>query len=353
MFLESLVLKNFRSFKEVQVTFSPELNFIEGDNAEGKTNLLEAILFLSTGRSFRTSHLKELIHHGASFFYLEAHFRKEGLVHSIKAHFDGTVRRLQINEDRFTSFNPLLGMLPTILYAPDHVTLITGGPAERRRFLDLHLSQLDSNYLYHLSRYTGAMKQRNALLKEASEVGIGCWEEMMADSSHYLVNKRREAIESLKQPMQEILRQLSQNRDQLEIDYHSSFREGSSFLAQLQAQRPKELSYGSSLIGPHRDEFMIALNGHPARYYASEGQKRSILAALRFGQWHRVYDKIAHPPILSIDDFGAHLDKQRRILLQQQMANRGQVFLTAPHFEQEAFASLEKKTLIVKGGAIN
>lgn len=352
MFLEYLVLRNFRSFREIEVTFCPRLNFIQGDNAQGKTNLLEAIVFLSTGRSFRTKTLRELIHHDAPYFYLEAHFKKSGISHSIKAHFDGKERRLQIDGTSYKSFNPLLGTLPTVLYAPDHLSLVTGPPAERRQFLDLHLSQLDPQYLYHITRYTGAMKQRNELLKQETEVGIETWEEIMADSSSYLLSKRHEAIEELRPPMCEALLALSQGKDNLDIAYHSTFDKKSSYLAQLVAKRPKEMSYGSSTIGPHRDDFVMELRGKSARHFASEGQKRCLLTALRFGQWHRVSKVIADPPILGIDDFGAHLDTQRRLLLQQQMDQRGQVFLTAPQFDEGGFTASERQTFFVKGGTI-
>jgi DNA replication and repair protein RecF len=351
MYLKTLILKNFRSFKEVEVSFCPHLNFIQGDNAEGKTNLLEAIVFLSTGRSFRTAYLKELIHHDAPFFYLEAHFEKDGLTHSIKAYFDPKNRRLDINDTRFTSFNHLLGMLPTVLYAPDHVSLVTGQPAERRRFLDLHLSQLDPQYLYHISRYSGAVKQRNALLKLESEVGIEGWEEIMAESGAYVMDKRQEGIEMLHEPMRETLAQLSQERDHLEMRYHSSLDRSAPLLAQFQANRSKELSYGASLIGPHRDDLIMMLNGTSVRHFASEGQKRCLLASLRFGQWHRVRHLIGQAPILGIDDFGAHLDVPRRFVLQRQMENRGQVFLTAPHFDLSGFSD-RKKLFSVKGGTV-
>jgi len=352
MYLERLLLRNFRCFKEVELFFCPELNFIQGDNAQGKTSLLEAIVFLSTGRSFRTLNLKELIQHGAPFFYLEASFYNQGISQSVKVYFDGVKRNLQINESRFTTFNPLLGILPTILYAPDHLSLITGPPAERRRFLDLHLAQTDPNYLYHIRRYTGAMQQRNALLKQKSEIGINSWEEIMADSSLYILDKRRETLDGLQEPMKVALGELSLNQDHLEMHYQASFDIDTSLLSQFQSRRPKELLYGTSLIGPHRDDFIITLNGKSARHYASEGQKRSLLASLRLGQWQRVREIISEPPLLSIDDFGAHLDSQRRLLLQKQMDNRGQVFVTAPQFDERSFSLSQKSTFTISSGKI-
>lgn len=352
MHLQHLVLRNFRSFKEVDVTFCPRLNFFQGNNAQGKTNLLEAIVFLSTGRSFRTKMLRELIYHDAPYFYIEAHFKKGDVSHDVKAHFDGKERKLQIDGTSYTSFNPLLGVLPTVLYAPDHLSLVTGPPAERRQFLDLHLSQLDPQYLYHLTRYTGAMKQRNALLKQETEMGIESWEEIMAHASEYILAKRKEAILLLLPSMREALSSLSQGSDHFNMAYQATFDKKSSYLDQLATKRPQELGFGSSLIGPHRDDFLMELQGKSARHFASEGQKRCLLTALRFGQWQRVAGAIADSPLLAIDDFGAHLDEQRRLLLQEQMKQRGQVFLTAPQFDSTAFTEAERQTFLVKDGKV-
>src|SRR5579885_1832498 len=157
----SLVLRNFRNYREAHVQFSPGVNLIHGRNAEGKTNLLEALYFLSTGRSFRTSRLDELILKGERFFFLEAVFIKDGIEQTLKVSFDGTSRHLQLNATVYRGFLHLLGLLPHILYTPEDTDLIRGGPNERRRFLDLHLAQIDPLYVHHWLRYNRAMKQRN------------------------------------------------------------------------------------------------------------------------------------------------------------------------------------------------
>ncbi|MGE5195697.1 MAG: DNA replication/repair protein RecF, partial [Anaerolineae bacterium] len=143
MQLQHLYIRNFRNYEEAEVSFSSGINLIHGPNAEGKTNLLEAIYLLSTGSSFRTLYLSELICYKQPHFYLEAHMLKDGLTQTIKISFDGKIRYLQYNHTTYASFAPLLGLFPTVLFAPEDIALINGAPSERRRFLDLHIAQID------------------------------------------------------------------------------------------------------------------------------------------------------------------------------------------------------------------
>ena len=155
--LISLYLRNFRNYEEAEVHFSQQVNFIHGDNAQGKTNLLDAIYLLSTGKSFRTVHLSELIREGASFFYLQAHFIKDTITQTVTLSFDGLTRKMEYNNTCYNHFTNLLGLLPTVLLAPEDMELITAGPGIRRRFLDIHIGQLDPLYIYHLGRYAKAL----------------------------------------------------------------------------------------------------------------------------------------------------------------------------------------------------
>jgi DNA replication and repair protein RecF len=346
--LRTLFLKNFRNFRETLLNFSPELNLIQGNNGQGKTNLLEAIYFLSTGRSFRTQHLKELIHKEASFFYIEADFIKEGVPQKIKVTFNGTTRLLEYNQTTYSSFIPLLGLLPLILYAPEDSNLITGSPLERRRLLDLHLAQHDPLYIHHLQRYYRALKQRNFLLRQRTELGIGIWEELMALASAYLLERRAKIVDALKPLLEKRIEKLSLGRDRVEIHYKSTL--SPPFLSHFQRERPREISTGTTLAGPHRDDLLIHLNGDLARRFASEGQKRSLVAALRFAQWESLHSLVREPPLLLIDDFGVHLDSERYTAFQEDVEQRGQVFLTSPSFHHTLPTSAQKHYLTISQG---
>jgi DNA replication and repair protein RecF len=337
MYLEQLYLRHFRNYSQAEMTFGPKINRIQGGNAQGKTNLLEAIYFLSTGRSFRTLHLTDLIQQGQSYFYVEAHLVREGIPQVIKASFDGQTRQLQYNDTSYTSFSNLLGLMPCVLYAPEDHALVGGAPAERRRFLDLHLAQIDPLYVHHLVRYFKAMKQRNQLLRQKSEATIETWESIMAHSAVYLIQKRAAAIEDLRKPVAQSMLEISEGTDILDLHYHPTFPleqmqpdPGAFFCKQFHKWRPREMHLKSTLIGPHRDDLSFTINGLPAKSFSSEGQKRCCLAALRLAEWQRLQGITGVPPLMSVDDFGIHLDEKREHLFKTQLQHLGQVFLSSP-----------------------
>lgn len=352
MYLQHLSLRNFRNYEGAHASFGPGINLIQGENAQGKTNLLEAIYFLSTGKSFRTASLTDLIRHGEAFFYIEAQFIRDGLPQTLKVYFDGKQKKIHYNSTAYPNFSNLLGLLPSVLFAPEDVSLVTGSPAERRRFINLHIAQIDPLYVHHLVRYAGAMRQRNQMLKQQSESAIHVWEEMMAVSASYLVAKREEALLDLKGPLNAHMNVLSRGADTLAMDYGPSFsKQGdlpAAFIQQFQKQRKKEMQIGSTLSGPHRDDLVIKIGEKDAKLFSSEGQKRSCISAVRLAEWERLKIQVGACPLMCIDDFGAHLDTSRHSLFQTKLASLKQVFLTSPHA-----LSLETHTLSIKAGTIN
>lgn len=342
MFIQRLYLRHFRNYAEVEVDFSSEVNLICGNNAQGKTNLLEALYLIGTGRSFRTPHLKELIQTEAPFFFLEAEFLKDGIVQHVRLSFDGEVRKLDYNNTSYTHFTNLLGLLPIVLLAPEDVLLITGAPADRRRFLDIHLAQSDPLYVYHLTRYHKAVKQRNFLLRKKTTASLETWESLMVVSAAYIRQKRQAVLEGLAEGLKTGMQELSSHQDHLEIRYISSYTEN------YQQHRAKEMILGSTLVGPHRDDLQILINGQDARSYASQGQLRSAVAAMRLAQWQHLKDHHNAPPLFCIDDFGVHLDSGRRESLLGKLSSFGQVFLTSPAF----FDNPTHHTLNVQQGMI-
>jgi len=323
-----LVLRNFRNYRSAEVSFSPGINWIQGNNGQGKTNLLEAIYLLSTGRSFRASALSDLILWGESFFYLEGIFEKDGVEQSLKVYYDPQTRKIQYNQTVFPTLTSLLGILPSVLLSPDDLCLVSGTPSERRRFIDMHIAQMDALYIHHLGRYFKGMKQRNVLLKAKSDTSIASWEQMMAHSADYLVKKREWAIQALQGPATEWMQRLSNAKDQMHLDYESSL--SSQFAESWQRHRAKEMIIGSTLQGPHRDDLSICLGEKKAKIFSSEGQKRSCICSLRFAQWELMKESIGSPPLLGIDDFGIQLDQERQGQLKQFLTSFHQVFLSSP-----------------------
>lgn len=323
MFVRRLYLRNFRNYKEIEVDFSDGVNQIQGNNAQGKTNLLEALYLLGTGRSFRTPHLKELIHNDTPFFFLEGEFLKEGILQHVRLSYDGQTKKLEYNNTNYAHFSNLLGLLPIVLLAPEDVLLITGAPAERRRFLDLQIAQSDPLYVYHATRYHKAVKHRNFLLRKKTETTLETWEALMVGSATYIRQKREEIVKLLSQHLSTNL-----SPDRLSIKYLPSYTEN------YQKYRAKELILGTTLIGPHRDDLEIYINQQEARSFASQGQLRSAIAALKLAQWSHLKDHHGIAPLFCIDDFGVHLDQHRRKRLLEHLSDFGQVFLTSPTFAE-------------------
>lgn len=331
LFLKHIYLRFFRNYEESEIAFGPGLNVIHGENAQGKTNLLEAISLISTGRSFRTQHLSELIQEGKNHFYLEAEIERDKVSQGIKLSYDGVNKRLHLNANEYPTFTPLLGAFPSILSAPDDIDLITHSPSHRRRFLNLHLAQSDPLYVHHLARFWRAMKQRNCLLKSKMIETLDCWESEMAHSAEYIYGARKQFLDQLKEPLQTQTKLLSSNSETIEIRFQPTYPQlAASYLVQLKKMRNREKELGATLLGPHRDDLTFQINGKSARTYASEGQKKTIVMALRFAQWEHLCQQMETAPFMAIDDFGGTLDLQRQKHASRFLLNAGQVFLTTP-----------------------
>ncbi len=309
----------------MEVSFHEGLNIISGDNAQGKTNLLEAVHFIATGRSFRTQNLLELIRMGEPFFFLEAEIFRDHVVQKVQVSFDGQSKRLQIGSNHYSSFHPLLGILPIVLYTPYDIELITGSPQERRRFLNLHLAQSDPIYVHHLTRFWRAMKQRNCLLKNKEVGSIECWEVEMALSAEYIGKARHKMIEEIK------IQDLANEKHELELETSAA----KSYLQQLQKNRVKEMQFGMTLTGPHRDDLQITIDGKLAKLFASEGQKKTAVAALKLAEWERLSCQVGGKAIIGFDDLESSLDDERQAMLKRKLAELGQVFITTPHASEE------------------
>ncbi len=329
MHLKALYLRNFRNYAEAEVLLSPRRNVFYGDNAQGKTNLLEAIYLIATGRSYPPQHLSQLIRETESFFFIEAEIFRDGVSQTIQITFDGQNRRVQLNGNAYTSFHPLLGILPSVLYTPYDIELITGSPAERRRFLNLHLAQSDPLYVHHLTRFWRAMKQRNCLLRAKSAASLDCWEAEMVQSAAYIVQARQEMVDELKTPLEKQSHHLSGGHEIHAL--HFQISQSKNYLQQLQRNRSREMELGMTLSGPHRDDLSLLIDQKPARLFASEGQKKTAIAALRLAEWERLSKRVQVPALLGIDDLGLHLDETRQKLLQSSLDQLGQVFITTPH----------------------
>jgi DNA replication and repair protein RecF len=336
LFLEAIYLRDFRCYSSAAFEFSPGINAICGPNAQGKTTILEAIYLLIAGKSFRTSQLSDIIREGSAAFHVEAVFVKHGVQQTLKFSYGDKERRIIYNSTSLSSTANLLGLLPGVAITPDDVALVKGAPVARRHFLDIQLSQIDPLYVHHLTRYHRAMQQRNILLKQKTPATIESWEEEMAGSASYITKQRFLAVKELQEKAHRFHGVLSNELEALALEYKSGAPLDCEqevirkhYLEQFARHRPRELAFGSTLTGPHKDDLAIAINQREARFFGSEGQQRSCATALRLAEWERADGYVEEVPLMLIDDIGVSLDDKRRSSLLNYTPRFGQVFLSS------------------------
>lgn len=344
--LKTLLLRNFRNYTEQKIHFSPKKNFILGQNGQGKTNLIEAICLVTTGRSHRTFDLTECIQHTKTFFYLEAAFEENGQEETIKLYFEKNKKNLSINKNTHSSFSPLIGLHPAVIHTPYDLNLIAGAPSFRRKLFDLHLSQLDKSYLLELIWYMQAKKQRDHLLKHKISQSIECFEEQMDKYGKKVIEKRKKMIEDAL-PLFSYFTQKFLPEKNSSIDYFPSTE---NIIESLEKNRTREFISGATTKGPHRDDFSFLLNDKPARFFASEGQKRACILALRLSEYKRLQE-LCRPLVFCIDDMATHFDPERQNSLKELLTELDQVFITLPDPNCESFGP--ENTLLVQNGSIS
>lgn len=334
IYIKSIQLHQFRNFEHAVFSFEKGLNHIIGQNGLGKTNLLEALHFFSTGRSFRTTNPLHLIQKGKSHFTLKMTFDVDGLEHTLEVQQEKSKKTILHNKTPYKSYTKLLGLIPSVMYGVNDISFIQGSPAEKRRSLNIHMAQNDPRYAYHLYRYKKALEQRNALFKLSAKhihAQATLWEQEMAKSAQYIREKRSDLIQRLEKNMQmhyEMLYNKDQQKEEPSIHYVPSihFSEDPITADFWRKERNKDILLGCTTQGPHRDQFHVYLNQKLAKDFASEGQKRTLIAALKLAECQDLDN-----PLLFIDDFGVHLDQTRSHLMQQEIVSKHQVFITSPH----------------------
>ncbi len=355
LYIRYLYLRNFRNYDEAKLEFSPGINLFLGKNAQGKTSLLEALYYLITLRSFRTQQVSDLIQNGKSDFIIEAAFEKEGVERKLRISSDGKKKRVFIDSKPCSSAIEIMGLLQGIILSPEDQQIIKGSPSQRRRFIDIHASQMDRNYLIELSRYLKAMKQRNQLLKDKREASLSLWEEQMARAASKIISSRSHLLSEISKHCQDFIAKFSQEKESLELKlktYSCELSQKESIyqkaLESFHKLRKNELLLGSSLSGPHRDDISFFLGGKDMRFFASEGQARSAVIALRLAQWKQIEKAKKEQPLMAIDDLSLSLDADRRKLLMQELGGFQQVFISST----EAFPALASKTFQIQEGKV-
>lgn len=322
MYIKSLELKNYRNYESLCINISPGTNILYGDNAQGKTNILEALYLAGTTKSHRGSKDREII----QFDREEAHIRmmveRNGSTHKIDMHLKKNKSKgIAIDGVPIRKASELFGIVNIVFFSPEDLNIIKNGPAERRRFLDSEICQLSRLYMIELANYNKVVAQRNKLLKEISFSGrmadtLEIWDEQMVRYGTSIISERKKFISRLNDILSEIHQNLTGGKEQILIIYEPNVSE-EAFSEELKAGRERDLRFGQSYTGPHRDDFCVRVNDIDIRKYGSQGQQRTAALSLKLAEIRLVEEEIHDTPVLLLDDVLSELDGSRQNYLLQ------------------------------------
>lgn len=326
MVIKSMNLQNYRNYKTLSLTFDPNTNIFYGDNAQGKTNILEAVYVSGTTKSHRSSKDRELI----CFSKEEAHIRtlveKKGIEHKIDMHLrKNRTKGIAIDGIPIKRASELFGIIHFVFFSPEDLSIIKNGPSERRRFLDIELCQLDKIYLHHLSNYNKVVLQRNKLLKEMAHRPdyrdvLEVLDLQLVEYGTQLIVRRRKFSEELNQIIFKIHGQLTGNREEMVLEYEADVDE-TSFAEQLSRSMERDLRQKTTTTGPHRDDLSFMVNGIDIRRFGSQGQQRTAALSLKLSEIELVKRVIHDTPVLLLDDVLSELDNSRQNYLLNSIQN--------------------------------
>ena len=320
MIVTSLELKDYRNYKSLNMQFSSGTNILYGENAQGKTNILEAIYLCGTTKSHRGSKDKEMINFSEEEAHIRVILEKNQIPHRIDLHLKSNkAKGIAIDGIAIKRQGELFGMLNLVLFSPEDLYIIKSGPAERRRFIDLELCQLDKIYMNHLSNYNKVLAQRNNLLKQISFDKklldtLNIWDEKLLEYGRKIIIARQEFILRLNELVGEIHKRLTGGKEELELKYESNVKE-SEFEEKLKKSREKDLMLKMTNVGPHRDDIGFLLKEIDIRKYGSQGQQRTAALSCKLAEIDLVKSVIKENPVLLLDDVLSELDRKRQTYL--------------------------------------
>lgn len=337
MYIKNLSLKNFRNYEEQTLELSPATNLIYGKNAQGKTNILEAVYLFSQGKSHRAKSDRELIRFGEEFARAAIEFNAaERDYRAVMNFFKNGKKSIKINNVPIKKLSMLMNYLNTVMFSPEDLNLVKGSPSVRRKFMDLAISQLFPKYLISLIDYGKALTQKNSLLKtlkrsgKRSDVMLSVWNEQLSVEGSRIMRYRIDFLDLLKDYAAAIQKEIS--GELLELEYIPGVRLESitqeDFMSALEAGQRREIELQTAIYGIQRDDIRIRINGNEAKTYSSQGQQRTAALTLKLALSDYVNNIKDEYPVLLLDDIMSELDKSRRLYLAEKIKNK-QVIITS------------------------
>lgn len=315
MYIKKVKLENFRNYDTSEIIFNKNLNNIYGDNAQGKTNILESIFICGLGKSFRTNQDKELININKDFAKVEIEYFKKDREGKIRLELNQK-KDFFINDIKVKKMSDILGKIYVVLFIPQDINILKNDPSKRRRFLNIMISQLRPMYVHILNKYNKTLEQRNNYLKQIkyenkSVEMLDIWDEQLVDLGKKIYIYRKEFLEKINNKIKNIHLITTQNKENIEIKYKSNIIDEDKYLIELKNKRNSDIQKGYTSVGIHRDDFDIFINNENISIYGSQGQQRSSIISLKLAEAETIYEEIEEYPIILLDDFMSELDKKR------------------------------------------
>lgn len=328
MIVESLKLQNYRNYEYLNMNFDEKINIIYGDNAQGKTNILESMYVCATSKSHRGSKDREIIRFDNDESHIKVNVKKNDMNYRIDMHLKkNKPKGIAVNGIPIKRAVELFGILNIVFFSPEDLNIIKNGPSERRRFIDMELSQLDKIYLDCLINYNKVVNQRNSLLKEYAFLGrediissLDIWDMQLVKYGNDVIKSREKFVKEINDLVKSIHTKLSGDREQLEIIYEPCVKE-QDFESELVRVRDRDLKFKCTNIGPHKDDMCFLINGMDVRKYGSQGQQRTAALSLKLAEIELVKQIIHDTPVLFLDDVLSELDSRRQNFLLDSIGN--------------------------------
>lgn len=369
MHIDQLKLKNYRNYEELDITFDDKINVIIGENAQGKTNLMEAIYLLAFTKSHRTSKEKELIQWEKEYAKIEGRVTKRNQSFPLEIIISAKGKKAKLNHLEQQRLSDYIGALNVVMFAPEDLTIVKGAPQIRRRFIDMELGQIQPTYVYHLGQYQKILKQRNAVLKQLQRnfqqdrSMLEILTEQLVSHAATLLERRFIFLDLLRKWASPIHYGISQELEELEIAYQPTLdisendnkeKMESMYINTFRESQEKEIERGTTLIGPHRDDLLFYVNGKNVQIYGSQGQQRTTALSVKLAEIELIYNEVGQYPVLLLDDVLSELDDYRQSHLLSTIQGKVQTFVSTTSVEGINHETLKKAELYhVKNGNID
>jgi|SRR5690625_55599 len=370
MHIEQLKLKNYRNYDQLDISFNNKVNVIIGENAQGKTNLMEAIYVLAFTRSYRTPRERELIQWEKEYAKIEGMIEKKNRVIPLEIVISNMGKKAKLNRLEQQRLSDYIGAMNVVMFAPEDLTLVKGSPQIRRRFIDMELGQIQPKYIYHLGQYQKVLKQRNRLLKQIQLRGkkqdqliiLQVLTEQLVEHATSLLQRRFLFIKLLRKWAIPIHYEISRKLEKLEIMYLPSIdvsedttkeKIETTYLNKFEEVQQNEIDRGTTLIGPHRDDLAFYINHKDVKIFGSQGQQRTTSLSIKLAEIDLIFNEIGEYPILLLDDVLSELDDYRQSHLLSSIQGKVQTFVSTPSVDGIHHETLQKAELFrVENGTI-